>query len=88
MERLLADITITTPGTYNVTVTDSDNGCSATSADVVITEDVTAPTVSITADATELTCANTDVEITSTVTVQGTATYLWSNGAKLRLILQ
>ena len=36
--------------------------------------------VSITADATELTCTNTDVEITSTVSVQGTASYLWSNG--------
>jgi gliding motility-associated-like protein len=75
------DITVTTPGTYNVVVTDSDNGCTVTSSDVVITQDITAPSVVVSADATELTCANSDVLISSTPTVQGTATYLWSNGA-------
>jgi gliding motility-associated-like protein len=75
------NITVTTPGTYNVVVTDSDNGCTVTSSDVVIAQDITAPSVTVSADATELTCANSDVLISSTPTVQGTATYLWSNGA-------
>ena len=75
------NITVTTPGTYSVVVTDSDNGCSVTSADVVITQDILDPTVTVSPDATELTCANTDVVISSTPTVQGTASYLWSNGA-------
>jgi len=54
-------------------------GCTATD-DVVITEDVNAPTVVVSADASELNCTNTDVIISSTATVQGTASYLWSNG--------
>jgi len=44
--------TIDAAGTYTLTVTDSDNGCTATD-DVVITEDVNAPTVVVSADASE-----------------------------------
>jgi uncharacterized protein YfaS (alpha-2-macroglobulin family) len=70
------NITVTTPGTYNVVVTDSDNGCTVTSSDVVINQDITAPSVVVSADATELTCANSDVLISSTPTVQGTCLLL------------
>ncbi|UNY98524.1 gliding motility-associated C-terminal domain-containing protein [Zhouia spongiae] len=73
-------ITVTAAGTYSVVVTDSDNGCSVTSDDVIIGEDTTVPTVSVSADATEISCADQEVVITATATVQGTASYLWSNG--------
>ena len=75
-----ASIDVTTPGTYSVVVTDSDNGCDVTSADVVITQDITAPTVTVTPDATELTCSDTSINILAAPVVQGTASYLWSTG--------
>ena len=75
-----SSITVTTAGIYNVTVTDSDNGCTVTSLDVTIEEDILAPTVTVIPDATELTCADTSIDIVATPTVQGAATYLWSTG--------
>ena len=75
-----SSITVTTAGIYNVTVTDSDNGCTVTSVDVTIEEDILAPTVTVIPDATELTCADTSIDIVATPTVQGAATYLWSTG--------
>jgi gliding motility-associated-like protein len=76
-----ASIAVTTPGSYSVTVTDSDNGCSVTSESVNITQDVTAPSVSISASAAVLNCTTESVMLTATSTVQGTASYLWSTGA-------
>ena len=53
-ERTTASIDATTAGTYSVVVTDSDNGCDVTSTDVVITQDITAPTVTVVPTATSL----------------------------------
>ena len=75
-----ASIDVTTAGTYSVVVTDSDNGCDVTSTDVVITQDITDPTVTVVPTATELTCDVTTITIAATPTVQGTASYLWSTG--------
>ncbi|MDO9038030.1 MAG: gliding motility-associated C-terminal domain-containing protein, partial [Lutibacter sp.] len=74
-----ASIAVTTPGNYSVTVTDSNNGCSVTSNSVTITQDIAAPSVSISAATTVLTCITESIELIATV--QGAASYLWSNGA-------
>ena len=72
----IADNNITSADTYTVTVTDA-NGCSNTES-IVITEDVAAPTVSITntTGTTLLTCTTTTINVEATGT--GTS-YLWSN---------
>ena len=71
-----ATASITTPGTYTVTVTNA-NGCAATKS-ITITEDVTAPTAGITNDtnATVLTCTTTAISVTAT----GGTSYSWDNG--------
>ena len=71
--------TVDAPGTYTLTVTNPSTGCVASDT-VVITEDTTAPAVSVTPTATELTCDVTTITIAATPTVQGTASYLWSTG--------
>uniref|UniRef100_UPI0023B0EF9B choice-of-anchor L domain-containing protein n=1 Tax=Tenacibaculum bernardetii TaxID=3021375 RepID=UPI0023B0EF9B len=50
---------VSAAGTYELVVTDADNGCSSVADTVEITEDVLAPTVTVSGDAPELTCANT-----------------------------
>ena len=71
-----ATLAVTTPGTYTVTVTAS-NGCTAT-ASQVITQNITAPTASISATNNgELTCATTSITLTAT----GGGSYLWSTTA-------
>ncbi|MBR5982399.1 MAG: leucine-rich repeat protein, partial [Bacteroidales bacterium] len=73
-----ANASITAPETYIVTVTD-DNGCSST-ANYTITQDIEAPTVTITnTTGTELlTCTTTAINVLA----DGTGTsYLWSNDA-------
>ncbi|MBA4854122.1 3-coathanger stack domain-containing protein, partial [Emticicia sp. BO119] len=65
--------TISTPGTYTVTIT-SSAGCSAT-ATTVVTSDTTPPIASITGS-DDLTCTNTSV----TRTASGGISYVWSNG--------
>lgn len=71
-----ATLAVTTPGTYTVTVTGS-NGCTAT-ASQVITQNITAPTASISATNNgELTCATTSITLTAT----GGGSYLWSTTA-------
>lgn len=69
-------ITVTTPGTYTVTVT-AANGCTAT-ASLDIFEDTTPPTAGITNNdgTTEITCVQTSISVTAT----GGGTYLWDNG--------
>ncbi len=62
-------------GTYQVTVTNTSNGCS-NSAIVSITENTTAPTVAAAPNGT-ITCSNTSVQITSTVNPSN-VTYTWS----------
>ena len=72
----IADLNITTPGTYTVTVTGA-NGCSDTT-DIVITQNTTLPTPGITNNtgASELTCDETSISLTAT----GGVTYSWSDG--------
>jgi hypothetical protein len=65
--------TISSAGTYTVTVTGS-NGCTAT-ATTTVTRDGTVPTASITGSA-NLTCATTSVGRTAS----GGVSYQWSNG--------
>ena len=66
---------VTAPGSYTVTVTDA-NGCSI-EATQTITEDKTAPTVTIDNNATELNCNRTSITLTAT---GSDASYVWSNG--------
>ncbi|MBO7651367.1 MAG: carboxypeptidase-like regulatory domain-containing protein, partial [Bacteroidales bacterium] len=72
-----ADNNIATADTYIVTVTDV-NGCSNTASET-ISEDVTAPIVSIANNTgtTLLTCTTTTINVEAT---GDDATYLWSNG--------
>ncbi|MHB1108068.1 MAG: gliding motility-associated C-terminal domain-containing protein, partial [Lutibacter sp.] len=74
-----ASISVTTPGNYSVTVTDSNNGCSVASESVTITQDISVPSISISAATTVLTCTVESIALTATV--QGTPSYLWSTGA-------
>jgi hypothetical protein len=70
-----ASISVTTPGTYPVTVL-SSNGCTATASQVV-TQNITAPTAAITPPSTTvLTCATTSISLVAT----GGTSYAWSNG--------
>ena len=71
-------ITVTTPGSYSVTVTDGVTGCSTTSQPVVITENPL-PTVSITASSKAF-CAGYSVTLTAT-TDASEPLFSWSNGA-------
>ena len=78
--------TIDAAGTYTVTVTDSDNGCTATD-DVVITQDIQAPTANAGSD-DELTCTVTSLVLdASASTGQGTLSYAWSasNGGNITM---
>ncbi|MBQ1653865.1 MAG: hypothetical protein II060_08765, partial [Bacteroidales bacterium] len=66
---------VTTPGSYIVEVTDA-NGCTA-EATQAITQDITAPTVTIDNTETELNCNRTSIALTAT---GNGASYVWSNG--------
>jgi uncharacterized protein (DUF2141 family) len=72
---ITAAINVTTAGTYTVTVT-AANGCTDT-AEVTITQDITAPIAGITAPVTQLSCTTTSATLTAT----GGGTYVWSTTA-------
>src|SRR4029078_170603 len=59
-----ASITVSSPGTYTVTATRADNGCTASDA-VVVSQNITPPTVNAGADQT-LTCTTTSVTLAAT----------------------
>jgi len=61
-----AGISVSTPGTYTVTVT-AANGCTDT-ASIVITQDITAPEAGITnvTGETELNCAFKEISVEAT----------------------
>ena len=71
-----ATASITSAGTYTVTVT-AANGCTST-ASIVVTSNTTAPTAGITNNTgvTELTCTTTSISVTAT----GGDSYSWDNG--------
>jgi hypothetical protein len=71
-----SSVTVTTPGTYTVTITET-NGCTATES-ITITEDRSLPMVGIINDmgTTELTCTTPSISLTAT----GGDTYSWNNG--------
>src|SRR5690606_29447483 len=76
-----SEITINAPGTYFVTITDGDNGCTDV-ASVSISQDVLAPEAEIEASGSELNCNVTSVNLdASASTTQGSKSYLWSGGA-------
>ena len=66
--------TVSSPGTYSLTVTNTDNGC-ANTATVVVTADFSLPTISL--GSAVLTCVDTVVQLQS-VTNAGSAAYSWS----------
>lgn len=71
--------TTTTPivnaaGTYNLTVTNTDNNCSATSVNVNVTEDKVAPAVAVNAPSGDITCSVNEV----TISVEQNADYNYS----------
>src|SRR5690606_40418200 len=69
--------TIDAAGTYTLTVTDADNGCTDT-ADVVITQDISAP-VADAGSTAELTCLIQSLQLDgSGSTGQGTLSYGWT----------
>src|SRR5690606_22021033 len=69
--------TIDAAGTYTLTVTDADNGCTDT-ADVVITQDISAP-VADAGSTAELTCLIQSLQLDgSGSTGQGTLSYSWT----------
>ncbi len=73
-----ANLNVTTPGTYTVTVT-SANGCSD-EASITITQNIAEPEAGINAPSTtELTCAVTSISLTAT----GGGSYSWSDGANI-----
>ncbi len=70
-------LSVNTPGTYTVTVTNPTNNCTATSS-VTVSGNNTPPTATLTA--TTITCINPTSTITATSNA-ATATYAWSAGA-------
>ncbi len=74
-------IVIISPGTYMVTVTDLNNGCTSTDS-VVVTENLTSPIANIDSTDDVLTCANGGmVELDASTSVgQGNLLYDWSGG--------
>src|SRR5690606_35116318 len=75
-----ASIDVTAAGTYSVTVTDTTSGCFDESS-VTVGQDVNAVPASISGNEL-LTCATTSITLDAGgSTVNGTASYSWSNGA-------
>jgi gliding motility-associated-like protein len=76
-----ANLTVTTPGTYTVTVSSSTNGCTSTSA-TTITQNITAPQAAISSvpSPAVLTCTTTSIALTAS----GGGSYSWiSTGTNL-----
>ncbi|SFS54748.1 gliding motility-associated C-terminal domain-containing protein, partial [Lutibacter maritimus] len=75
-----ASIDVIAPGDYTVTVTDSDNGCSATTS-IVVKENKSVVQAEIKSSG-NLSCITTSVVLDGSSSVfTGNATYLWSTGA-------
>jgi hypothetical protein len=81
-EATTRTITVTTAGTYTVTVT---SGSCSTTATKTITGSTAQPTVSITSPATTLSCSQPSIRLTASTTAPN-PTYLWSTGETTRQI--
>jgi len=77
----ISDPSVSVAGTYEVTVTDANNGC--TTSVVVIVNETAAPTVTITSQ-TDVTCpGGNDGSATALATGgAGNFTYIWSSGGQ------
>ncbi len=74
-----SNLLVTTAGDYTVTVTDSSNGCTA-STSYTITQDISIPTAIINNNTSILTCTDTDIILdASSSTALGTLSYEWSD---------
>jgi len=81
-----ASINISNPGNYSLTVTDSDNGCTAVTSQL-ITQDILAPVVVIDASDPSFTCIINSITLDASMsTSQGTLSYLWSTGETTSVI--
>ncbi len=72
-------ITVSSPGTYTVTIVDAIHGCSVI-RERTITENMVPPIVDITSTTSELTCGVIDATLTASASGQGALNYLWSTG--------
>jgi predicted RNA-binding protein with TRAM domain len=68
--------TVSTGGTYSVTVTDATNGCSAATT-VTVGQSTTAPTAGATPGIATITCTNPSATLTAT----GGGSYLWDDAS-------
>jgi len=73
-----ATISVTTAGTYTVTVTDTVNGCTSTDS-AVVTSNQAAPNLSVSPTSAVLTCTTTSATLTAASTTPG-ASFVWSDG--------
>lgn len=70
---------VTAPGVYTLTITNTDNGCTATS-DVTVLQDVTAPTA-IVVTPTSIDCNNTSTTLDGSGSTGGNLSYAWAGPA-------
>ncbi|MFK8007162.1 MAG: gliding motility-associated C-terminal domain-containing protein, partial [Saprospiraceae bacterium] len=67
---------VTTPGIYTLTITNDDNGCTAT-ADVNVIQDITPPVASIIAP-TAIDCNNTNTTLDGSSSTGANLSYAWT----------
>lgn len=74
--------TVDSAGTYTLTVTDTNNGCSSTDS-VVISENFTSPNAVITSPTTVLTLNTTSIQLdgSNSTTASGSKSYRWYDGS-------
>lgn len=77
-------IIVNTPDIYTVTVTDAANGCTNTAtSQVAAGANVPVATISVTSTNSIITCQNTSVTLTASVTPAATYSYTWSTSGSL-----
>ncbi len=73
----IIDIDVTDPGTYTLVVTNTDNGCTASSS-VEVSEDMEAPTAEV-GETIYLTCSETEVMLSGVNSSGGNLSFEWEN---------
>jgi gliding motility-associated-like protein len=71
-------------GTYNVTITDLNNGCTNTGS-VTVIDDIAVPDITVNKTPAQLTCTNTDVTLSGNSLTAG-VTYLWGTSGTGNII--